>query len=31
MVDPNAMGEPIAVQEAGDAVVRAFIEARLWR
>ena len=29
-VDPNAMGEPIAVQESGDTVVRAFIEAGLW-
>ena len=29
-IDPNAMGEPIAVQESGDTVVRAFIEAGLW-
>lgn len=29
-VDPNAMGEPIAVQESGNTVVRAFIEAGLW-
>jgi uncharacterized protein len=29
-IDPNAMGEPIAVQEAGNTVVRAFIEAGLW-
>jgi hopanoid biosynthesis associated RND transporter like protein HpnN len=29
-VDPNAMGEPIAVQESGDTVVHAFIEAGLW-
>ncbi len=26
-IDPNATGEPIAVQESGDTVVRAFIEA----
>jgi uncharacterized protein len=29
-IDPAAMGEPIAVQESGDTVVRAFIEAGLW-
>ncbi|MDQ6702488.1 MAG: MMPL family transporter [Pseudomonadota bacterium] len=29
-IDPNAMGEPIAVQESGKTVVRAFIEAGLW-
>jgi hopanoid biosynthesis associated RND transporter like protein HpnN len=29
-VDPNAMGMPIAVQESGDTVVRAFIEAGCW-
>jgi len=29
-VDPNAMGEPIAVQESGDTVVKAFIEAGVW-
>ncbi|MCI0598414.1 MAG: MMPL family transporter [Beijerinckiaceae bacterium] len=29
-IDPNAMGEPIAVQESGDTVVRAFIEAGFW-
>jgi hopanoid biosynthesis associated RND transporter like protein HpnN len=29
-IDPNAMGEPIAVLEAGNTVVRAFIEAGLW-
>jgi hopanoid biosynthesis associated RND transporter like protein HpnN len=29
-IDPNAMGEPIAVQESGDTVVRAFIQAGLW-
>jgi hopanoid biosynthesis associated RND transporter like protein HpnN len=29
-IDPNAMGEPIAVQESGDTVVRAFFEAGLW-
>jgi hypothetical protein len=29
-IDPNAMGEPIAVQEAGNTVVKAFIEAGLW-
>jgi uncharacterized protein len=29
-VDPNAMGEPIAQQESGDTVVRAFIEAGCW-
>ncbi|HEX3495263.1 MAG TPA: MMPL family transporter, partial [Methylocella sp.] len=29
-IDPNAMGEPIAVQESGNTVVRAFIEAGLW-
>ncbi|HUB65721.1 MAG TPA: MMPL family transporter [Methylocella sp.] len=29
-VDPNAMGEPIAVQESGDTVVKAFIEAGFW-
>jgi hypothetical protein len=28
-IDPNAMGEPIAVQESGNTVVRAFIEAGL--
>lgn len=29
-IDPNAMGEPIAVQESGDTIVKAFIEAGLW-
>ncbi|MGH6852793.1 MAG: MMPL family transporter, partial [Methylocella sp.] len=29
-VDANAMGEPIAVQESGKTVVRAFVEAGLW-
>jgi hopanoid biosynthesis associated RND transporter like protein HpnN len=29
-IDPNAMGEPIAVQESGDTVVWAFKEAGLW-
>ena len=29
-IDPNAMGEPIAVQESGNTVVKAFIEAGLW-
>jgi len=29
-IDPAAMGEPIAVQESGNTVVRAFIEAGLW-
>ncbi|HXW70528.1 MAG TPA: MMPL family transporter [Methylocella sp.] len=29
-VDSAAMGEPIAVQESGNTVVRAFIEAGLW-
>jgi uncharacterized protein len=29
-IDPNAMGEPIAVLEAGNTVVRAFFEAGLW-
>src|SRR5450631_1480077 len=29
-IDPAAMGEPIAVQESGDTVVKAFIEAGLW-
>ena len=29
-IDPAAMGEPIAVQEFGNTVVRAFIEAGLW-
>ncbi|QBR71767.1 hopanoid biosynthesis-associated RND transporter HpnN [Beijerinckiaceae bacterium] len=29
-IDPNAMGEPIAVQESGDTVVKAFIEAGGW-
>jgi uncharacterized protein len=29
-IDPTAMGEPIAVQESGNTVVRAFIEAGLW-
>jgi hypothetical protein len=29
-VDPNAMGEPIAVQESGDTIVRSFIEAGGW-
>jgi hopanoid biosynthesis associated RND transporter like protein HpnN len=29
-IDPNAMGEPIAIQESGDTVVRAFIEAGGW-
>jgi hopanoid biosynthesis associated RND transporter like protein HpnN len=29
-IDPNAMGEPIAIQESGNTVVKAFIEAGLW-
>ena len=29
-IDANAMGEPIAVQESGNTVVKAFIEAGLW-
>lgn len=29
-IDPDATGEPIAVQESGDTVVRAFIEAGCW-
>lgn len=29
-VDPAAMGEPIAIQESGNTVVRAFIEAGIW-
>lgn len=29
-IDPDAMGEPIAVQESGNTVVRAFIEAGIW-
>jgi hypothetical protein len=29
-IDPAAMGEPIAVQESGNTVVKAFIEAGLW-
>jgi hopanoid biosynthesis associated RND transporter like protein HpnN len=29
-IDPKASGEPIAVQESGKTVVRAFIEAGLW-
>ncbi len=29
-IDPAATGEPVAVQESGDTVVRAFIEAGLW-
>ncbi|MBO0733559.1 MAG: MMPL family transporter [Methylocapsa sp.] len=29
-IDPNATGEPIAVQESGKTVVRAFIEAGIW-
>ena len=29
-IDPNAMGVPIAVQESGNTVVKAFIEAGLW-
>jgi hypothetical protein len=29
-IDPAAMGQPIAVQESGNTVVRAFIEAGLW-
>jgi len=29
-IDPVATGEPIAIQESGDTVVRAFIEAGLW-
>jgi len=29
-IDPIATGEPIAIQESGDTVVRAFIEAGLW-
>lgn len=29
-IDPNATGEPIAIQESGDTVVRAFIEAGIW-
>ncbi len=29
-IDPQATGEPIAIQESGDTIVRAFIEAGLW-
>jgi hopanoid biosynthesis associated RND transporter like protein HpnN len=29
-IDPTATGEPIAIQESGDTVVRAFIEAGVW-
>jgi hopanoid biosynthesis associated RND transporter like protein HpnN len=29
-VDPDATGEPVAIQESGTTVVRAFIEAGLW-
>ncbi len=29
-IDPKATGEPIAVQESGDTIVRAFIEAGAW-
>jgi len=29
-IDPKATGEPIAIQESGDTVVRAFIEAGIW-
>ncbi len=29
-VAPNATGEPIAIQESGDTVIRAFIEAGIW-
>jgi len=29
-VDPNATGEPVAVQESSDTIVRAFIEAGIW-
>ena len=29
-VAPNATGEPVAVQESGDTIVRAFIEAGVW-
>jgi len=29
-VDPNATGEPVAIQESGRTVVRAFIEAGIW-
>jgi hopanoid biosynthesis associated RND transporter like protein HpnN len=29
-VDPNATGQPVAIQESGTTVVRAFVEAGLW-
>ncbi|ACK52153.1 hopanoid biosynthesis associated RND transporter like protein HpnN [Methylocella silvestris BL2] len=29
-IDPEATGEPIAIQESGNTVVRAFIEAGIW-
>jgi hopanoid biosynthesis associated RND transporter like protein HpnN len=29
-IDPKSTGEPIAIQESGDTIVRAFIEAGLW-
>jgi hopanoid biosynthesis associated RND transporter like protein HpnN len=29
-IDPKATGEPIAIQESGDTVVHAFIEAGIW-
>jgi hopanoid biosynthesis associated RND transporter like protein HpnN len=29
-IEPNATGEPIAVQESGDTIVRAFVEAGFW-
>jgi uncharacterized protein len=29
-IDPKATGEPIAIQESGDTIVRAFIEAGIW-
>jgi hypothetical protein len=29
-IEPNATGEPIAVQESGDTIVHAFVEAGFW-
>jgi hopanoid biosynthesis associated RND transporter like protein HpnN len=29
-VDPNATGTPVAIQESGDTVVKAFLEAGIW-
>ncbi|WP_020177149.1 MMPL family transporter [Methyloferula stellata] len=30
LIDPNATGEPVAIQESGATIVKAFVEAGLW-